>query len=116
MFIGHFAVALAAKSRAPKPSLGTYVVAAQFLDLLWPVLLLFGVERVEIRPGDTAVTPLNFVSYPYSHSLLTACLYALLFAGAAGATGAAFSGEDPSAQPPSPGVDTSGARSQRGSL
>ncbi len=81
MFIGHFAIGLAAKSRAPKPSLGTYFVAAQFLDLLWPVLLLLGLERVEVHPGDTAVTPLNFVSYPYSHSLIMACAYALLFAG-----------------------------------
>jgi hypothetical protein len=84
MFIGHFAVGLAAKSRAPNPSLGTYFVAAQLLDLLWPVLLLLGVERVEIRPGDTPMTPLNFVSYPYSHSLLMACLYGLLFTVAYG--------------------------------
>jgi membrane-bound metal-dependent hydrolase YbcI (DUF457 family) len=76
MFIGHFAVALAAKSRAPRPSLGTYVAAAQLLDLLWPVLLLAGVEHVEIRPGDTAVTPLAFVSYPWSHSLLMTLVYA----------------------------------------
>lgn len=79
MFIGHFAVALAAKSRAPKPSLGTYFVAAQFLDLLWPVLLLLGIEQVEVHPGDTAVTPLNFLSYPYSHSLAAAALYACAF-------------------------------------
>jgi membrane-bound metal-dependent hydrolase YbcI (DUF457 family) len=82
MFIGHFAVALAAKSRAPKPSLGTYVAAAQLLDLAWPVLLLAGVEHVEIRPGDTAVTPLAFVSYPWSHSLLMTLVYAGVVAGA----------------------------------
>jgi membrane-bound metal-dependent hydrolase YbcI (DUF457 family) len=82
MFIGHFAVALAAKSQAPRPSLGTYVVAAQFLDLLWPVLLLAGAEHVEIRPGDTAVTPLAFVSYPWSHSLVMTLVYALSVAGA----------------------------------
>ncbi len=63
MFIGHFAVALAAKSRAPRPSLGTYIAAAQALDLLWPALLLLGVEHVEIRPGDTAVTPLAYSSF-----------------------------------------------------
>jgi len=80
MFIGHFAIGLAAKARAPKPSLGTYFIAAQFLDLLWPVLVLLGAERVEIHPGDTPMTPLNFVSYPYSHSLLMACVYGLLFA------------------------------------
>ena len=76
MFIGHFAVGLAAKSAAPKPSLGTYFIAAHLLDLLWPPLLLLGYERVEIDPGNTAVTPLAFVSYPWSHSLLMAVVFA----------------------------------------
>lgn len=80
MFIGHFAIGLAAKVRAPKPSLGTYFVAAQFLDLLWPFLLLLGIERVEISPGITTVTPLDFVHYPFSHSLLATLAYALVIA------------------------------------
>jgi hypothetical protein len=54
-------------------------MAAQFLDLLWPTLLLLGVERVEIKPGITRSNPLDFVSYPISHSLLMACVWALLF-------------------------------------
>ena len=40
MFLGHFGVALAAKKAAPKTSLGALVFAAQFADLLWPILLL----------------------------------------------------------------------------
>ena len=35
MFIGHFAVALGAKKAAPRTSLGTLVLAAQFADLHW---------------------------------------------------------------------------------
>lgn len=81
MFIGHFAVALAAKTAAPRTSLGTLVMAAQFADLLWPVFLLLGVERVAIAPGNTAVTPLDFISYPFSHSLVTDLGWATLFAG-----------------------------------
>ena len=81
MFIGHFGVALAAKKAAPRASLGTLVMAAQFVDLLWPVFLLCGVERVIISPGTTAVTPLDFVSYPLSHSLLANFGWACLFAG-----------------------------------
>jgi len=81
MFIGHFAVGLAAKRGAPKTSLGTLFLAAQFVDLLWPLLLLLGLERVEIAPGNTVVTPLAFVSYPISHSLLTDLGWATLFAG-----------------------------------
>jgi hypothetical protein len=69
MFLGHFALAMAAKRATPRLSLGTLFLAAQFADLLWPILVLAGVERVEIRPGITLVTPLDFVSYPWSHSL-----------------------------------------------
>jgi len=69
MFLGHFAVALAAKRAAPQISLGTLFLAAQLADLVWPTLVLAGVERFEIRPGITAVTPLEFIHYPYSHSL-----------------------------------------------
>lgn len=70
MFIGHFAVGLAAKSAKPEISLGSYFLAAQFPDLLWPMLLSAGVEHVAIEPGNTEVTPLNFLHYPISHSLL----------------------------------------------
>lgn len=51
MFLGHFAVGMAAKRVAPRVSLGTLFVAAQFLDLLWPTLLLLGIERVRIVAG-----------------------------------------------------------------
>jgi hypothetical protein len=71
MFLGHFGLAFASKKAAPAVSLGMLFVAAQLADLLWPVLVLAGVERVEILEGITAVTPLDFVSYPYSHSLVT---------------------------------------------
>src|SRR5215510_3808479 len=57
MFVGHAAVALAAKSRVPNASLGTYVAAAFALDLLWPFFLLFGVELVAVDPGNTKFTP-----------------------------------------------------------
>jgi hypothetical protein len=69
MFLGHFGVALAAKKAAPQTSLGTLVLAAQLADLLWPIFLLLGWEQVRVAPGITRVTPLDFVSYPWSHSL-----------------------------------------------
>jgi membrane-bound metal-dependent hydrolase YbcI (DUF457 family) len=80
MFLGHFAVALAAKKAVPSVSLGTWCVAAQALDVLWPAFLLAGVERVKVDPGNTAVTPLDFQHYPWSHSLLMAAVWGLLFA------------------------------------
>ncbi len=78
MFIGHFGVGFGAKSIAPKVSLGHLFLAAQFLDLLWPTLLLFGIEKVRIAPGATAVTPLIFEYYPISHSLLAAAAWAIV--------------------------------------
>jgi len=82
MFIGHFAVGLAAKGAAPQVSLGWLIAGAQFVDLLWPVFVLTGLEQVRIDPGNTAFTPLDFVSYPITHSLAGGCLWAVLFAGA----------------------------------
>jgi hypothetical protein len=77
MFIGHFGLAFGAKKAAPAVSLGSLFLAGQFADLLWPTLLLLGIERVEVEPGVTAMTPLNFVSYPYSHSLLALSAWGL---------------------------------------
>ena len=77
MFIGHFAVAFAAKRAAPEISLGTLFLAAQLADLVWPTLVLLGIETFSIRPGITAVTPLDFTRYPYSHSLVGMALWGL---------------------------------------
>jgi hypothetical protein len=79
MFIGHFATAYAAKRLAPRASLGTLVAAAQLPDLVWPWLMLAGVEHATIAPGDTAFTPLRFDSYPVSHSLLTVAAWGAAF-------------------------------------
>ncbi len=81
MFIGHFAVALAAKKAAPKTNLATLIAASQLVDLLWPVFLLLGWEHARIEPGNTVVTPLDFYDYPITHSLAGALGWSLLFAG-----------------------------------
>lgn len=82
MFIGHLAVAFGAKRVAPAVSLGTLLIACQLADLVWPVLVVTGIERVTVSPGATVVTPLDFVYYPYSHSLLAAVLWSAAFGGA----------------------------------
>jgi membrane-bound metal-dependent hydrolase YbcI (DUF457 family) len=79
MFLGHFGLGFGAKKVAPAVSLGTFFVAAQFADLLWPTLVLLGIEHVVVQPGATVVTPLNFISYPYSHSLLGLALWGAIF-------------------------------------
>jgi membrane-bound metal-dependent hydrolase YbcI (DUF457 family) len=82
MFIGHFALGFGAKRAAPAVSLGTLFLACQLADLLWPTLVLLGIEVVKIQPGATAVTPLTFVSYPYSHSLVALLIWGAVFGAA----------------------------------
>jgi hypothetical protein len=79
MFIGHFALGMAGKKIDPAISLGTLFLAAQFLDLLWPTLLLLDAEHVSIEPGVSEVTPLAFTDYPISHSLLAVLGWSIVF-------------------------------------
>ena len=82
MFIGHAALGFAAKKAAPRTNLGWLLTAPFFADLLWPVFLLLGWEQVRIDPGNTVMTPLDFVSYPWSHSLLMLLVWSALLGGA----------------------------------
>lgn len=84
MFLGHFAAAFGARPYASRLSLGTLFLAAQWLDLLWPTLLLLDVEEVRIEPGNTAFTPLAFVAYPFSHGLVPVLLQGLLLGAVIG--------------------------------
>jgi hypothetical protein len=88
MFIGHFALGFAAKPVEPRLSLGVLLAAPQLLDLIWPLFVLAGIERVEIAPGNTAFTPLAFTYYPWSHSLVASLVWAV----ALGALVRAFGG------------------------
>lgn len=83
MFVGHLAVALAGRKASPRTSLVWFVVAANLVDLIWPIFLLVGLERVRIDPGNTAFTPLAFESYPWTHSLLMGVLWGAALAGVA---------------------------------
>ena len=80
MFIGHFGVAFAAKRAAPTVSLGTWFVACELVDFIWPLFLLLGIETVSIAPGVTAFTPLDFTHYPWTHSLLMCAVWAVAVA------------------------------------
>jgi hypothetical protein len=77
MFVGHLALALGAKRIDPEVPLGAAVAAAFGLDLVWPVFLLAGIEVVRVSPGDTAFTNLAFESYPWTHSLAMALVWAI---------------------------------------
>ena len=80
MFVGHLAVGFAAKRFAPKASLGTLLLASQFADVLWPVLLLADVEHARIVPGITKASAFDFYDYPITHSLYAMCAWGFFFA------------------------------------
>jgi hypothetical protein len=81
MFLDHHAIGFAAKRFAPQASLGVLFAAPLLLDLIWPVFLFLGWERMRVDPGNTAFTPFAFDYYPYSHSLLAAVAWAIVFSG-----------------------------------
>jgi LexA-binding, inner membrane-associated putative hydrolase len=77
MILGHYGLALAAKRVSKRTSLGTLILAAQWADELWPFLLLAGAEQVRVAPGLMAANSLDFVSYPYTHSLVALGVWGL---------------------------------------
>lgn len=82
MFLGHFAVGFGAKAAAPRISLGSLFLAAQFIDLLCPSLMLLGIEQVNVAPEHRPGPPLAFIHYPWSHSLLATLVWSVLIGGA----------------------------------
>jgi hypothetical protein len=78
MFVGHLSVALAARRSAPNVNLGWLMAGVTALDLVWPFFVLAGIEQVRIVPGATAVTPLVFDSYPWSHSLVMSFVWGVV--------------------------------------
>lgn len=82
MFIGHLALGFAAKRVTPRVSLAMLLLAAQWADTVWPLFVMVGLEQVRIEPGNTVFTPFDFVSYPYSHSLLALVIWGFLVGGA----------------------------------
>ena len=81
MFIGHFGLSFAAKKFAPKVSLATLFIATQFVDILWPFLLLCHVEKVAVIAGYTKTNAFEFIYFPYTHSLLMALVWGVVAGG-----------------------------------
>jgi hypothetical protein len=80
--VGHIAVGFAAKRWAPRTSLAWLVLSAIFVDLLWSVFVLLGIERARITPGITRSVPLDLQYIPFSHSLIAVIAWGLVLSGA----------------------------------
>ena len=86
MFVGHYGVAFGAKPATPAVPLWVYFIAVQWLDVVWSVLVLLGVEKLHIIPGFTEANPYDLYYMPYTHGLPGAIVLSL----ALGAVVAAF--------------------------
>jgi hypothetical protein len=82
MFVGHYGVSFAVKSVDRKIPLWLLFLAVQFVDLLWGIFVLVGIEKVRIFPGITASSPLDLYYMPYTHSLIGAIGWSVLAAAA----------------------------------
>jgi hypothetical protein len=77
MFVGHYGPSFAINSFQRSIPLWTLFIAVQFLDVVWSVLVFFGIEKVRIVPGITASNPFDLYYMPFTHSLVGAFAWAL---------------------------------------
>ena len=81
MFVGHYGVSFAAKPAARSVPLWVWFIAVQWLDVVWSILVLLGIERLRITPGFTEANPLDLYYMPYTHGLPGAIALSLLLGG-----------------------------------
>jgi len=78
MFVGHYSVAFAARSKRNKIPLWVLFIAVQFLDYIWATLVLLGIEKLRVIKGFTAGSMLDSYFHPYSHSLIAAIAWSCI--------------------------------------
>jgi hypothetical protein len=78
MFVGHYGPSFAGSAIEKRIPLWLLFIAVQFVDVLWAIFVLLGIEKVRIVPGITASSPLDLYYMPYTHSLLAALGWSLL--------------------------------------
>ena len=78
MFVGHYSASFAAKAADQRIPLWLLFIAVQFVDVMWAIFVLLGIEKVRIVPGITASNPLDLYYMPYTHSLIGAVGWAVL--------------------------------------
>lgn len=69
MFVGHFGVSFAMQPSQRRVPLWVWFIAVQWLDVVWSVLVLLGVEKLRIIPGFTEANALDLYYMPYTHGL-----------------------------------------------
>ncbi|HEX4694862.1 hypothetical protein [Sphingomonas sp.] len=80
MFIGHYAPAFVAATSRRAPRLGALFVAAQLVDIAFFSFLILGVEHLRVVPLATAMNGMDLYDMPWTHSLVGAIGWGVLFA------------------------------------
>jgi hypothetical protein len=70
LFIGHYSVSFAGRATEKRLPLWLLFLAVQWIDVMWSIFVLLGIEKVRIIPGFTASNDLDLYYMPYTHSLL----------------------------------------------
>src|SRR6476619_5203602 len=79
MFVGHYGVAFAAKPVGKHVPLWVWFIAVQWLDVIWSILVLMGIEKLRIVPGFTEANALDLYYMPFTHSLPGSLILSLIF-------------------------------------
>jgi hypothetical protein len=61
--------------------LWVWFIAVQWLDVIWSVLVLMGIEKLRIVPGFTQANPLDLYYMPFTHGLPGSIVLSLVFGG-----------------------------------
>jgi hypothetical protein len=78
LFTGHYSFSFAGKSAERRIPLWLLFLAVQWIDVMWSIFVLMGIEKVRIIPGITASNALDLYYMPYTHSLLGVLCWSLL--------------------------------------
>ncbi len=78
MFVGHYGVAFAARRVGGRVPLWVWFVSVQWMDVVWSVLVLLGIEKLRIVPGFTEANALDLYYMPYTHGLPGAIVVSLV--------------------------------------
>jgi hypothetical protein len=79
MFVGHYGVSFAMQPAARRVPLWVWFIAVQWLDVVWSLLVLLGVEKLRIVPGFTQANALDLYYMPFTHGLPGSIVLSLIF-------------------------------------
>jgi|SRR5580692_2803209 hypothetical protein len=84
MFVGHYGVSFAMQPAARRVPLWVWFIAVQWLDVVWSLLVLLGVEKLRIVPGFTQANALDLYYMPFTHGLPGSILVSLILGAIVG--------------------------------